>query len=67
MHHLYFLSIRNSVATNSGVGFHEDVCFNFFNMNLKLKLKGQDVTLLLLFSHYDCVHRLCRHVNHPST
>ena len=40
MHHFYFLVIRNSVAMNICVHFHEDVCFNFFEYKPKSEIKG---------------------------
>ena len=40
MHHLCFLAIRNSVAMNICVRFHEDVCFNFFEYKPKSEIKA---------------------------
>lgn len=41
MHHLYFLSIRNSVATNICVRFHEKMyVLIFFEYKPKIEIKG---------------------------
>ena len=74
MHHLCFLAIRNRVAMNICVRFHEDVCFNFFEYKpkseikgskcnsveykLKSELKGQDVTFVFIFMKMLCFNFL---------
>ena len=62
MHHFYFLVIRNSVAMNICVHFHEDVCFNFFEYKPKSEIKGSRCNSVIIVQSLGGVW-LCDHVD----